>query len=37
MSVTVRLLFRRAFKELMVQKSWDVPDILMAQDTLYFP
>ncbi len=27
--VDVRLIFRRAFKELMDQKSWDVPDILM--------
>jgi hypothetical protein len=32
--VTVTLLFRRAFKELMDQKGWDVPDILMEQELL---
>lgn len=31
--VTVRLLFRRAFIDLMDQKGWDVPDILMAEET----
>jgi len=29
--VEVTLLFRRAFKELMDQKAWDVPDIVMEQ------
>jgi hypothetical protein len=33
-SVKVRLLFRRAFIDLMVQKGWDVPDILMAEENL---
>ncbi len=28
-TVEVALLFRRAFKELMDQKGWDVPDIVM--------
>jgi hypothetical protein len=32
--VTVTLFFRRAFKELMDQKGWDVPDILMEQEVL---
>jgi hypothetical protein len=32
--IQVTLLFRRAFKELMDQKGWDVPDILMAQKTI---
>lgn len=36
-SVTVTLLFRRAFIELMEQKGWDVPDIIMEQETLYLP
>jgi hypothetical protein len=35
--VTVRLLFRRAFKTLMDQKGWDVPDIEMARQTLEVP
>jgi hypothetical protein len=35
--ITVRLVFRRAFKELMDQKGWDVPDILMEQETLRLP
>lgn len=30
-TVEARLIFRRAFYELMQQKSWDVPDILMEQ------
>jgi hypothetical protein len=29
--ITVSLLYRRAFIELMEQKKWDAPDILMAQ------
>lgn len=35
--VEVTLLFRRAFKELMDQKGWDVPDIIMARQTLHVP
>jgi hypothetical protein len=30
--VEITLLFRRAFKELMDQKGWDVPDIVMEQE-----
>ena len=30
--VTVTLLFRRAFIELMDQKGWNTPDIIMAQE-----
>ena len=33
--ISVRLVFRRAFKELMDQKGWDVPDIIMVQQILY--
>jgi len=33
-TVKVTLLFRRAFKQLMDQKGWDVPDIVMAQQTI---
>jgi mono/diheme cytochrome c family protein len=33
-TVDVKLLFRRAFIELMDQKGWDVPDILMEISTL---
>lgn len=32
--VGVTLLYRRAFFELMEQKGWDVPDIVMEQETL---
>ncbi len=32
--VTVTLLFRRAFIELMDQKGWDTPDIIMAQQSI---
>jgi hypothetical protein len=32
--VEVRLLFRRAFLELMAQKEWDVPDITMEHERL---
>jgi hypothetical protein len=32
--IKVTLLFRRAFKELMDRKGWDVPDIVMAQQAL---
>jgi hypothetical protein len=35
--VEVRLIFRRAFKELMDQKGWDVPDLLMEQETFLLP
>jgi hypothetical protein len=35
--VTVRLLFRRAFKVLMDQKGWDVPDIEMARQLFEVP
>ena len=31
--IEVRLFFRRAFKQLMDQKGWDVPDILMEEQT----
>jgi hypothetical protein len=33
-NVEVRLLFRRAFKELMDQKGWNVPDILMEEQLI---
>lgn len=33
-TVQVTLLFRRAFRELMDQKGWDVPDITMESETL---
>jgi len=36
-TVEVTLLFRRAYKELMDQKGWDVPDIVMAEQTLTLP
>lgn len=32
--ITVSLLYRRAFIELMEQKKWDVPDTLMAQQKI---
>jgi hypothetical protein len=35
--VSVRLLFRRAFIELMDQKGWDDPDILMEEEKIKFP
>ncbi len=35
--VEVTLIFRRAFKELMDQKGWDVPDIVMAEQTMQVP
>jgi len=37
LSVETRLLFRRAFVELMDQKGWDVPDILMEEARLLVP
>jgi len=33
-SVEVQLLFRRAFIDLIDQKGWDVPDILMAEEMI---
>jgi len=33
-SIEVSLIFRRAFKELMDQKGWDLPDLLMEQQIL---
>jgi hypothetical protein len=36
-TVEVTLLFRRAFKELMDQKGWDVPDIVMEQEAITLP
>jgi len=32
--VDVTLLYRRAFRDIMDQKGWGVPDILMKQQTL---
>jgi mono/diheme cytochrome c family protein len=34
-TVTVTLIFRRAYKQLMEWKSWDDPDIVMSEITLY--
>ncbi len=36
-TVEVQLIFRRAFYELIQQKGWDVPDILMEHTTLVLP
>ncbi len=36
-SVEVTLLYRRAYKTLMDQKGWDVPDIVMAHSLLSVP
>lgn len=36
-TVDVTLIFRRAFIDLMDQKGWDVPDIIMAEATLTIP
>jgi hypothetical protein len=36
-TVEVRLLFRRAYIELLDQKGWDVPDILMEEKQLHLP
>lgn len=35
--VKVTLLFRRAFKELMDQKGWDVPDIILEETQINLP
>jgi hypothetical protein len=36
-NIEVSVIFRRAFKELMDQKGWDSPDILMEQEILIIP
>ena len=36
-SITATLYYRRAFKELMDQKAWDVPDLLMLQREIDLP
>ncbi len=36
-TIEVKLLYRRAFKALMDQKGWEVPDILMAEKQLVIP
>jgi hypothetical protein len=36
-NLKISLLFRRAFKELMDQKGWDVADIVMEEETLTLP
>jgi hypothetical protein len=36
-TVNVRLVFRRAFYELMQQKGWNDPDILMEHETIQLP
>jgi len=36
-TVEVTLLFRRAFIALMDQKGWDMPDIVMKQETVHIP
>jgi hypothetical protein len=33
----VTLFFRRAFKELLAQKDWNAPDIVLAQIELTIP
>ena len=35
--INIQLIFRRAFIELMDQKGWDVPDVLMEDITLEYP
>ncbi len=37
LTVNIRLIFRRAFYDLMQQKGWNDPDILMEQATLHVP
>ncbi|MCK5793418.1 MAG: hypothetical protein KAH12_01845 [Anaerolineales bacterium] len=34
LTIDVKLIYRRAFIELMDQKSWDVPDIMMAEEII---
>jgi hypothetical protein len=36
-TIEAELIFRRAFYELMAQKGWDVPDILMESETVRLP
>jgi hypothetical protein len=36
-TVQVTLLFRRAYIDLMDQKGWDMPDIVMASETIQIP
>jgi hypothetical protein len=36
-NITITLLFRRAFKELMDQKGWDAADIVMEEDEIVVP
>jgi hypothetical protein len=33
-TVDVRLVYRRAFQELMEQKGWDDPDLIMEEDAV---
>jgi hypothetical protein len=33
--INVKLLYRRAFKTLMDQKGWNVPDIIVAQESIF--
>jgi hypothetical protein len=37
LTVEARLIFRRAYYDLMQQKSWDVPDIVMELETATLP
>ena len=37
MTITVILLFRRAFVELMAQKGWNFPDIVMEEEIITIP
>jgi hypothetical protein len=34
--LTVKLIFRRTFQSIAVQKDWDIPDILMEEKSLTF-
>lgn len=36
-TVEITLLFRRAFKQLMDQKGWDIPDLVMEQQVIQVP
>jgi hypothetical protein len=36
-SIEVTLIYRRAFKELLDQKKWNVPDIVMAHTIIAVP
>jgi hypothetical protein len=37
LTVEAHLIFRRAFYDLMQQKGWDVPDMVMEQKTATLP